>query len=380
MKADVAFPALLTSARALKPYIGGRGHLRAVDLHTHDRTLTLTADGRHGIAQVDLPGGTADGRCAIAVDALSAALRTLRPSGAAAKTATVTLSTEPGRLQVAVGDRLPIVLDADTGSGAGPDPSACVTPTGTATTVTTGPVADWCDLVSKVGWAAGTDPRLPDLRVVRLLRDFAGTVLVVEAHDRYRVHRGCWGAPGGAPVDAQLPLDAANRAVALFTTCDPEATLSVEADPAYLWWHTDRVRIRMRTDAAAHLDLEQLREQVCGSIDLRFTAERARLLAAVETAEALAATTRRGQLDIAFTGAAVDVGVYADSGTLLHHSTVPVTAAAGPARTLRFTPRLLRQAVAFLDADTVHIAASVDQLGVYLESGDRHAIVLRRAA
>ena len=72
--------------------------------------------------------------------------------------------------------------------------------------------------------------------------------------------------------------------------------------------------------------------------------------------------------------------MYADSGALRHRDTLPVTAAAGPAHTLRFTPRLLRQAVAFLDGDTVEIAASADRLGVYLESGARHAIVLRVAA
>lgn len=242
MKADVALLVLLAAARALKPYIGapGRraGHLY---LHTHDGTLTLTADGRHGCAQVDLPGGMVDGRCAIAADAVLAALTTLKPAGKAAKTATVTLSTEPDRLQLAAADGPAIVLDADTPTDAWPDLPVCITPSRAATVVTTGPVADWCDLVSKVGWAAGTDPTRPELRVVRLLRDFAGTVLIVEAGDRYRVHRGCWGQPQGQPVDAQLPLDAAKRAVTLFIACDPDAT-TLYAGPRAPWPDADGER------------------------------------------------------------------------------------------------------------------------------------------
>ena len=70
--------------------------------------------------------------------------------------------------------------------------------------------------------------------------------------------------------------------------------MGVEVDSTHLWWRTKRVRIQVRTDAVAHLNLERLREQVCRSADLRFTAERVRLLAALEVAETLAAATRRG--------------------------------------------------------------------------------------
>ena len=389
MKADVAFPALLTAARALKPYTIPRGWytaprgwyaagLRALCLHTHGDTLTLTAGSRAETAQVDLPGGTAEGYCAITADTLIKVLTAIKPTGTAAKNATVTLSAEPDRLCVAVAGGPPIVLDTDTGSS-----PATVAPIDAAQAVTTGPVADWCDLVSKVGWAAGRDPARPDLQVVRLLRDFAGTTLMVEAGDRYRVHRGCWGRPDGEPVDARIPIDAAERAVKLFTACDPGATVSVDVDNQQIWWRTDQVRLQTRAAAQPYFNLEQLREDVCQSVNIRFTAARTPLLAALDTAAALAATTRHGHLGIEFTGATattVDVSVYGDSGGLLHRDQVPVTESSGPAQTLTFKPPFVRQVVAFLDGDTVQVAATTGRLGPYLSSGTRHAILMQVAA
>lgn len=382
MKADVAFAALLTAARALKPYTIPRGRyaagLRALCLHTHGDILTLTVGSGAETAQVDLPGGTADGCCVIPADTLIKVLAAIKPMGTAAKNTTVTLSAVPDRLCVAVAGGPEIVLDTDTGS-----PPATLAPIDAAQPVTTGPVAGWCDLVGKVGWAAGRDPARPDLQVVRLLRDVAGTTLMVEAGDRYRVHRGCWGQPGGEPVDARIPIDAAERAVKLFTACDPGATVNIDVDNQQIWWRTDQVRLQTRAAAQPYFNLEQLREDVCQSVNIRFSAARTPLLTALDTAAALAATTRHGHLGIEFTGATattVDVSVYGDSGALLHRVPVPVTESSGPAQALTFKPQLVRQVVAFLDGDTVDIAATTGRLGLYLNSGTRHAILMQVAA
>ncbi|MEJ3741773.1 hypothetical protein WEI85_00525 [Actinomycetes bacterium KLBMP 9797] len=384
MKADVAFPALLAAARALKPYTTPISwytpHQRGLRLHTSGDTLTLTAFNGVETAQIDLPGGTTDGGCAIAADTLITALTAIKPTPKAAKTATITLASEQDRLYLAVSGGSAIVLDTDADGDDAPKGPAIVQPTDAAWPVTAGAVADWCDLVGKVGWAASRDRAYPDLKVVRLLRDGAGTTLIVEAGDRYRIHRGCWAQPEGEPVDARIPIAAVERAVKLFTACEPAGRICVDVDDEHIWWRTDRVRLQARTGAEPYLNLEQIREEVCETVNVRFTAGRAELLAALDTAAALAATTRRGKVSIESTGAgaaAVDVTVYADSGGLLHRHPVPVTEAVGPAQALTFNPRFVRQVVAFLDCDTVHVSATAGRLGVYLESGTRHAILMQ---
>ncbi len=94
MKAEVAFPALALAARTLKAYTTSpRWHTatRLLYLRTHGDTLTIAATTGDDTAEVDLPGGYADGACAITPDTLIKTLTAMRPKGNAA-TATVRAS------------------------------------------------------------------------------------------------------------------------------------------------------------------------------------------------------------------------------------------------------------------------------------------------
>ncbi len=383
VKAEVAFAALLTAARALKAYTTSPRRYtatRLLYLHSRGDTLTLTAGTGEDAAQVDLPGAYADGACAITPDILVKALTATRPKGKAARTATVSLLGEPDRLHLTVTGGPTVSLDTET-SPPGPAHLPLST-TGTARQVTTGPARDWCDLLRAVGWAAGHDPSRPDLAVVRLRRDHPGTVLMVEAVDRYRAHRGRWGRPTGEPVDIRIPADAAQRAVTLLVACDPHGQLRVDAGEEHVWWQTGSVRVCAGTRSGPFPDLEQTREDTVSDATTRFTVDRQQLLAVLDTAAALAATTRRGVLRIepATTGRAVDVTVPADSGGPLHRTPVPALATSGPAHPLTFNAGFARQAVAFLDGHTVAVAADVERLAVYLRGTDRHAILMQTAS
>jgi hypothetical protein len=213
---------------------------------------------------------------------------------------------------------------------------------------------------------------------VRLHRDHPGTVLMVEAVDRYRVHRGRWGDPTGEYVDARIPAAAAERAIKLLTACDPHGQLRIDADDEHLRWLTDSVRACARTSGGPFPDLEKLREELTEDANLGFTVDRQQLLAALDTSATLAATTRRSILRIEpAPGAAVNVTVPADSGALLHETSAPVRSVREPAHTLTFNARFAQQAVAFLDGPTVAVAATADRLAVYLQGGDRHAIIMQ---
>ncbi len=381
MKAEVAFTPLLTAARALKPYTTPpRWHTttRLLHLHSSGHTLTLSATTGEETAQVDLPGAIADGHVGITPDTLVKALTAMRPKGKAAATATLTLLAEPDRLYLSANGAPTVGLDTDTGPAGPADPPPMPSPT----PVTAGPVGDWCDLVSKVAWAAGGEAGRPELAVVRLRRDHPGTVLMVEATDAYRAHRGCGGEPTGDPVDARMPAAAVQRATKLLTACDPHGGLRIDVDDERLRWQTSTVRVYARTRGQPFPNLEKLREDVCSEANIRFTVDRPALLAALDTAAALAATTRRGTLRVepASGGAGVDVTVYADSGAVLHRTPVPIGGPTRPAQALTFKPAFARQAIAFLDGPTVAVAATIGRLAVYLHAGDRHAIVMQTAA
>ncbi len=214
MKAEVALPPLLAAAQALKPYTTPqRWHTRTrlLYLHADGDTLTLSATTGEETATVPLPGAVCDGFTALAPDSLIKALTAIKPAGKAAQVATVTVHGEADRLHLSVGDGPAVGLDTDT--PAGPLPTVAAQPAPHERPVTAGPVAEWCDLVAGVTTAAGREPTRPDLAVVRPLRDHPHVVLLAEATDRYRIHRGSWGDPHGDPVDVRTPCPA--------PTCSP---------------------------------------------------------------------------------------------------------------------------------------------------------------
>jgi len=379
MKAEVAFPALQNAARTLKAYTTSpRWHTatRLLHLRTHSDTLTLTAGTGDDVAEVDLPGGHADGDVAITPDDLLKALTAMRPKGKAAATATVGLVAEPNRLHLTVNGGSAVGLDTEPSP---PTNLACLPAMPAARPVTTGPVGDWCNLVQGVGRAAGHDPSRPELAVVRLHRDHPGTVLMVEAVDRYRAHRGRWGEPTGGAVDARIPIPGADRAVRLLTATDPHGHLLVDVDDERIRWQTDTVRVALRTRGEPFPDLERIREEIASDATLGFRVDRQHLLAALDTATALAATTRHGRIHLETTPAGTDVSVYTDSGAPLHRIPLPVSRRSLP-HTLTLQPTLLRQAVAFLDGPHIDLAATVGRLAMYLHGEHRHAIVMQTAA
>ncbi len=187
---------------------------------------------------------------------------------------------------------------------------------------------------------------------------------------------------GKAAATATRPAAAVQRATKLLTACDPHGQLRVDVDDERIRWQTSTVRVYARTRGEPFPNLEKLREDVCSDANIRFTVDQPALLAALDTAAALAATTRRGTLRVepASGGAVVDVTVYADSGAVLHRTPVPIGAATRPTQALTFKPAFARHAIAFLDRPTVAVAATTGHLAVYLYAGDRHAIVMQTAA
>jgi hypothetical protein len=241
MKAHVAFSSLLDAARALKPYTTpARRHIHArlLHLHTDGPILTLSATTGDETATVPLDGAAGDGWCALPPDTLIKALTAGSPGGRKATTATVTLDCDDGRLTLTVTDRPTVGLDTTTG---GLPPTVTTQPSPVERPVTAGPVADWHDLIAGVATAASGDPARPDLAVVRLLRDHLHVVLMAEAIDRHRIHRGSWGHPDGDPVDLRLPAAPTRRAL------DPHGHLQVHADDTHVYWRTDRVRLAVAT-------------------------------------------------------------------------------------------------------------------------------------
>lgn len=191
MKAEVAFTPLLSAARALKPYTTPqrlRTCTRLLNLHADGDTLTLSATTGDETAAVSLSGAVSDGWCALPLNTLIKALTVLKPRRKAAQTATVSLHADADRLYLAVGDAPAVALDTDRPDGL--RPSVAAHPTPAHRPVTAGPVADWVNLIAGVATAAGHEPARPELAVVRLLRDHPQVVLMVEATDSRRTHRG----------------------------------------------------------------------------------------------------------------------------------------------------------------------------------------------
>ncbi len=384
MKAEVAFPPLLAAARALKPYTTSqRWHTRTrlLYLHADGATLTLSATTGEETASVPLNGAVSDGWCALAPDTLIKTLTAIKPAGRAAQAAAVTLHGEAGRLCLSVGDDPTVGLDTETETPDGAALTVAGQPAPAERLVTAGPAADWCDLLAGVATAAGREVARPELAVVRLHRDHPRVVLMVEATDSYRIHRGTWGDPDGDPVDVRIPAEAAERAVRLLHTLDPTGQVRVHADDTHVVWRTDRLRLAATTGGRFFPNLEKIGEDALDDATITITVDRADLLAALSTAHHLAATTRqaRVRLDPGRAGV-LDVVVRADSGAPMYTAPVTVSRLAGPARTLILNPAFTRDAVAFLDGDRVEVHASADRLPIYLRGDRRHAIVMQIAA
>ncbi len=383
MKAQIAFTSLRDAARALKPHTTTprwQTRTRLLYLHADGDLLTLSASTGDETARVSLPGALGDGWCALPPDPLIKALAVLDPGGKAATTATVTLHVDDGRLSLTVADRHTVALDTTIPDG--PPPTVTARPAPAERPVTAGPVADWHDLIAGVATAAGHEPARPDLAVVRLLRDHPNVVLIAEAIDRHRIHRGTWGQPDGHPVDVRIPAAATGRAVRLLRTLDPHGHLHVHANDTHVYWRTDRVGLAATTSGGgAFPNLEKVREDVLADATSSVTVGRADLLAAVTTARQLTAGTRHPRLCLQPAGArGLEVVVRADSGAPVYTTHLAVQGVVGPPPTLTLDPAFTRDAVAFIDGDNVDVHAAAGRLPIYLAGQRRHAIVMQIAA
>jgi len=381
MKAEVAFGPLFAAARALKPYTTAprwHTHTRLLYLHAAGDRLTLSATTGDETASVPLSGAVSDGWCALPPDTLITALTAVKPGGRAAQAATVIAHAEDGRLHLCVGDGPAVGLDTDTPGG--DPPTVAGQPAPAEQPVTRGPVADWCDLVAGVATAAGRDAARPELAVVRLLRDHPQVVLMVEATDSYRIHRGTWGDPDGAPVDVRMPARAGERAVRLLRTLDPAGQVRVHTLDTRVVWRTDRVRLAATAGGRCFPNLEKIREDVLDDATSTFTVNRGALLDAVSTAHHLTAATRhpRVRLQPGRPGS-LEVVVHADSGAAMYTAPVAITGGAGPDHPLILNPAFARQALAFLDGDSVAVHTIADRLPIYLCGAARHAILMQIA-
>ncbi len=158
MMAQVAYTALRDAARALKPYTTTPSNRnRLLYLHADRPVLTLSASTGDDTAAVALPEALGDGCCALPVDTLIAALAAIRPNAKATPTAMVGLHGDGGRLTFTLGDQPAIGLDTTTPHGL--PPAVPVQPGAAERPVTTGPAADWCDLIG--GVATAVDNREP---------------------------------------------------------------------------------------------------------------------------------------------------------------------------------------------------------------------------
>jgi len=379
MHAEVPFPTLLSAVKALKPYTAVPArtaptfyylHLRAVD-----DALILTATTGAETARVALPARTEDGSAAITPEQLIKALTVLKPKGRKAAAATASLSVGNGRWSLSVdgGPLVSLNLDAQ------PDKAVALPPMTAPTPVALAIASDWCAVITKVGWAAGRDAEaLPSLAAVHLTRA-AGAALIVEATDRYRVHRARWTEPaGGDPVDALMPAAAADRAAKLFTACDRDGKLRVEVDSERIRWQTDSVQLSARLTTDRYPNLDTVRDEALRRADLRFTADRPAFLAAAATALALAPATESATVRVEpIEEATVDISVTGGNSTVaVHRTSLPITTRSGRSHPLTFHPALLRSALAFLDGPHVDIAAGLHN-AAYLTSGDREALVMQ---
>jgi hypothetical protein len=377
MKVEVTLAALRATARALTPYTRAHNPAGAsglLHLHAHDDLLTLTATTGEETAQVDLPGARADGTCAVPPALLVAALTAVKRPG---RGATVTLHLDGDHLDVTVGARPPITVPVHTPTDL-PVPAPLGEP---AVPLVDAPVVDWCGLLAAVGTAA-SPPRdnRPDLAVVRLHRD-DGAVLVVEATDRYRVHRATLGTPMPGAVEVRLPTDAADRATKLHLAADPTGHIRLATDGVRLAWRTARVRLDTPTGGHGHYpDLERFREQVLTDADISFTVNRQPLQTALDTAVALTRGVRYRRVQLQPTGdGTADLTVHADGGAPVYRTAIAVHGYRGPLRTLTVDPVLAGQAVALLDGPAIAVDAIADGLAVHLAAGDRHALVMQIA-
>ncbi len=381
MKAEVAFTPLLAAARALKPYTTPqrwRTHTRLLYLHADGDTLTLSATTGDETASVPLCGAVSDGWCALPPDTLITAMTAIKPAGKSAQAATVTLHGEADRLYLSIGDSPAVGLDTDTPQG---DPATLAArPEPHQQPVTCGPVTDWCDLVGGVATAAGRETTRPELAAVRLLRDHPQVVLMVEATDSYRIHRGTWGDPHGEPVDVRMPANAARRAVRLLHTLDPNGQVRVHTDDSHVAWRTDRVRLAAKTGGGSFPNLEKIREDVLDDATSTFSVNRIALVAALNTAHDLTATTRHPRVRLEPGRAGVlDVVVRADSGAPMHTTPVAIADLAGPTHPLILNPAFAQQVLTFLDGDSIAVHAIADRLPIYLQGARRHAILMQIA-
>ncbi|GAA0924510.1 hypothetical protein [Virgisporangium aurantiacum] len=392
MKAEVAYTPLLAAARALKPYSTPantlprwRASSRLLHLHADGHTVTMTASTGDETATVALPGAVPDsshdGGCALPPEALINALAVIKPAGRAAARATVTMDHHADRLHLTVADGPTIDLDTATP----PEPAPAI-PAAVGQLVTEGGVVGWCDLVAGAATAASREPARRELAVVRLHRDYPRTVLVVEATDTRRVHRGIWRGPGSdlgrdlgtEPMDVRIPVEAAVRAVRLLRALDPTGHLRVRADDRLVTWRTDRVHVSARIGGGQFPDLEKLREDVLDDATTRFTVERTALLSVLDTAHRLTAPARQPRIRLERPDPGVlDVVVLSPAGTAVYTGQLPVTAASGPTYHMLLNPVFVRDAVGFLDGDTVTVHSSPDWLPTYLAGARRHAIVMR---
>jgi len=379
MHAEVPFPTLLSAVKALKPYTAPPARTEPTTRYLHlraaEEALILTATTGAETARVTLPARTEAGSAAITPEQLIKALTVLKPKGRKAATATASLSVSSGTWSLSVDGGAPVSLNLD----AQPDKAIALPPMTAPIPVAVALAADWCDVITKVGWAAGRDADvLPSLAAVHLTRG-SGAALLVEATDRYRVHRARWNEPaGGEPVDALMPAAAADRAAKLVTACNRDGKIRVEVDSDHISWQTDAVQLAARLTTDVYPNLDTVRDEALRRADLRFTADRSAFLAAADTAVALAPATESARVHVEpVTDTAVDLTVTGgNSAVEVHRTSVPISTRSGRSHPLTFNPALLRSALAFLDGPHVDLAAGQQNVAS-LASGDREALVMQ---
>jgi hypothetical protein len=314
--------------RALNRYTAP--HSPLLHLRAHGDTLTLAATNGAEVAQLDLTGAGSDGRCAIPADTLVQALAATKPPRAA-DAAVVTLHDADARLHLSVNAGRCGTVSLNSCE---PSEHALAPLAGAGPVVASGPVTALCDLLRKVGWAAGHDEQLAVIRLVRQ----PGAVLLVEATDRYRAHRANLGHPAPTPVDVRMPAAALTRATTLMTAHARGQQLTIDADPGLVRWHTPAVRLSAVTSHQPFPDLEPLREAVLRDAEVSFTVDRAALLTALNHAVTLTAGTRGASLllEPSPSRGALDVVACNDTATEMHRARVPTADHHGPAHPLRF--------------------------------------------
>jgi DNA polymerase III sliding clamp (beta) subunit (PCNA family) len=216
--------------------------------------------------------------------------------------------------------------------------------------------------------------------MVRLLRDHRDVVLVAEATDRYRVHRGTWGTPRGASVDVRLPAPAAARAVRMLRAADPAGTVRIHTDDTHVLWRTDRVQVAAATAGRGpYPDLERARELAAADTAV-YTVARDALLATIDLVRRLSAPRHARVWLTPYPHGVLGIALTSPTGGPIYQQSLTLDTVSGEAGPVTFNPVYVRDAVTFLDGPVIAVHAGADRLPVYLSGARRHAVVWQLAA